>query len=286
MVQEWATALAWAEAACGHDVAAVRPLLGGTTGEMLALTDGSGAGSVLRLVTREPWRTHGGPLTTRESEVQRMLADTAIPAPRSLALDAHGERCGHPAHLMTLLPGAIDPDRTDPVSLGRLADLLATIHDVTPTIPVRSYQSWAWEAKYVVPDWATDPGLWEQAFALLRTEPPAYDACFIHRDFALRNVLWLGEEITGIVDWVETSMGPAWLDVAHCCTNIAIRQGSATADAFADAYRARTGREPQPHFEVMDIVGFLSAPGRAAFTDDPRQLCLLERRLRSVMARL
>jgi hypothetical protein len=43
-------------------------------------------------------------------------------------------------------------------------------------------------------------------------------------------VLWLGGRVTGVVDWVETSIGPAWLDVAHCSTNLAIVLGIDAAD--------------------------------------------------------
>src|SRR5258708_885793 len=97
---------------------------------MLALTTEGDDDVVLRLMTREPWRTHGEGLTARESEIQAMLADTRVPAPRTLALDAEGRGCGFPAHLMTLLPGSVDLDRVDPVFLGELADLLVTVHDV------------------------------------------------------------------------------------------------------------------------------------------------------------
>lgn len=252
---------------------------------MLAISAADRESAVLRLMTNEPWRTHGEPLTTRESEIQRMLATTDVPAPRSLALDATGARCGHPAHLMSLLPGTIEPERKDDASLARVAALLASIHAITPKIDVRSYQSWAWEAKFVVPDWASDTDLWEDAFALLRGEPPTYEPRFIHRDFQPRNVLWDRGEITGIVDWVETSIGPAWLDVAHCATNIALAHGSEVADRFADAYVATTGRPPQPYFDVMDVVGFLPPPGRASFISDPAELVRLEERLAAVLPR-
>ncbi|MGK2876392.1 MAG: phosphotransferase family protein [Nocardioides sp.] len=236
-------------------------------------------------MTREPWRSHGPALTTRECEVQQMLAHTSVRAPRSRALDADGRACGFPAHLMSRLDGQVDLERIDEVSLYRLAHVLASIHEVSPSIEVRAYQSWAWEAKYVVPPWATDPALWLDAFALLRTDAPEYEPCFIHRDFQARNVLWQDGQISGVVDWVETSMGPAWLDVAHCCTNIAVLHGSETADRFAAAYVARTGREPQHYFDVMDIVGFLPPPGKEGFikaTDERRRL---EQRLSSVMRR-
>jgi aminoglycoside phosphotransferase (APT) family kinase protein len=113
------------------------------------------------------------------------------------------------------------------------------------------------------------------------TEP-----CFIHRDFQPRNVLWSGDEVSGVVDWVETSIGPAWVDVAHCCTNIAIGHGTEFADLFVAAYVARTGRNPEPHFDVMDIVGFLPLPGKEAFIKAEDERWRLEERLRSVMRRM
>lgn len=276
-------ALAWAQEAIGP-VAAVRELRGGWTSTMLALTRADGDDVVLRLMTREPWRTHGPGLTTRESEVQEMLTSRPVPAPRTVALDAEGEHCGFPAHLMTLLPGRIDVDRFDPVLVAELVDLLATIHEVEPTIDVRAYQSWAWEAKFRVPPWARDADLWREAFEVLRAAPPDFQPCFLHRDFQPRNVLLSEGRVTGVVDWVETSMGPAWLDVAHCCTNLAIVHGNEAANLFAASYTERTGREPQPYFDVMDIVGFLPPPGRAGFfADDAEENQRLEERLRSVV---
>ena len=281
---EVSAALGWAASVLGA-VVEVRELLGGSTSTMLAVTPAAGERAVLRLVTREPWRTHGAALTTREHEVQAMLAATAVPAPRTVALDAGGDACGHPAHLMALLPGAME-ERTDATSLGRLADLLARVHDVSPTIEVRPYQSWAWAAKHVVPEWGQRPTVWEAAFELLREEPPAHEPTFLHRDFQPRNVLWRDGAVSGLVDWVETSVGPAWLDVAHCATNLAIRHGDDIADDFQGAYTARTGRAPAPYFDVMDVVGFLPPPGRTPFSTDPAELGRLEGRLAAVLARV
>ncbi|QNN53740.1 phosphotransferase family protein [Nocardioides mesophilus] len=278
-------ALTWAGSSSSR-VTGARELFGGWTSTMLALSTEAGDDLVLRLMTREPWRSHGSGLTTRESEIQEMLAPTAVPAPRSWRLDAHGCACGFPAHLMSLLPGRVELDRVDDRSLGLLADLLATIHAVSPTIEVRTYQSWAWEAKYVVPTWATDPGLWQEAFTLLRTPAPAYEPSFLHRDFQPRNVLWSEGRISGVVDWVETSIGPAWLDVAHCCTNLALRHGDERADSFAAAYVGHTGAEPQLYFEVMDIVGFLPPPGKEPFIKADDERARLEERLRAVMLRV
>lgn len=185
---------------------------------------------------------------------------------------------------MTFLPGAVETERGDAGHLAALAETLAAVHAVTPTIDVRSYQSWAWEAKFVVPGWAADGGLWEAAFDLLRTEPPAYEPCFIHRDFRANNILWAGGDVSGVVDWVETSIGPAWLDAAHCATNLHIRLGGDVADRFQQAYVQVTGRSPEPYYDVMDVVGFLPPPGVKPFWDDPVKLGRLETRLATVMA--
>ncbi len=276
---------AWIESLVGP-VASVCPLEGGATSTMLAITPRRGDRVVLRVLDREPWRSHGASLARRESAVGAMLAPSAVPAPTSVALDATGQHCGDAAHLMTLLPGAVDEDRVDADSLAHLADLLASIHDVEPTIALRDYQSWAFEAKYVAPAWAGDRGLWESAFDLLRSNPTSSQWCLLHRDFHHRNVLWSGPEVTGVVDWVETSRGPAWLDVAHCCTNLAVRHGEPVAERFAAAYVARTGRTRQPWVEVMDVVGFLPPPGRAPwpFLDDPGARSRLEVRLAAAMS--
>ena len=281
--------LRWTAAHLEAPVTEVRKLEGGSTGVMLALRSDRHHEAVLRLITEEPWRTHGEALSTREGEIQQMLATSPVPSPMSLALDAKGDHCGHPAHLMTLLPGAVDVDRIDKTSLAALARLLATIHDVDPTIEVRPYQSWAWQAKFVVPTWAEHPDLWSTAFDILRTEPPSFEPLFIHRDFALRNVLWSYGSISGVVDWVEASIGPAWLDVAHCCTNIALDHGTVAADAFAEAYSAETGQAPDAYWDVMDVVGFLPAPGRTSIVGDPAEhdrRRSLEQRLLAVISRV
>lgn len=276
-------AIAWARSHLDHPVHEVRPLVGGRTSAMLALHDRSGRGSVLRLITEEPWRPHGAELATRESVTQRSLTATGIPAPRSIALDPAGDDTGHPAHLMSLVPGSPGEVRCDDTSLAAIAGLLASIHEVVATPAPRDYQSWAWPAKWVVPTWASRPGLWQSAFDLLDTDPPAFRPTFLHRDFGPHNLLWTGEEITGIVDWVETSTGPAWLDVAHCSSNIALRHGTEAAQRFAAAYTRLTGVERGPYWDVMDVVGFLPPPGREPMFDDPTQLARLEEHLARVL---
>lgn len=270
--------VAWAADVVGSDVVARRVLTGGWTSTILALTHADGRDTVLRVIDREPWSRHRAALTTRERDTQAFLASTVVPAPRTLALDAE-----HGRHLMTLLPGATDLGRTSNEDVRALAETLATIHELSPADPPRTYQSWAWEAKYVVPAWADEPAVWTDCFALLRTEPPGYEPTFLHRDYRPRNVLWDADPsggISGVVDWVETSTGPAWLDVAHCATSLALVAGPERAEAFRASYVARTGRVREPYWEVMDAVGLIPPPGVEGMVTDPVE----QRRLEGVLA--
>lgn len=118
-----------------------------------------------------------------------------------------------------------------------------------------------------MPDWTVAPERWRRAFDLLGGEAPRYRPTFLHRDHSHRNLLWSGSSIVGVVDWVETSTGPAWLDAAHAATNLALTCGTAAATTFIAAYAEATSTDPEPYWLVMDTVGFLPAPGRPALFD-------------------
>ncbi len=280
----FAGAIAWAGTTLGSPVSDWARLSGGLTSTMLALSDTSGRRSVLRLMTNEPWRTHGAALTTREQAAQEVLASTPVPAPISLGLDAEGAAAGESAHLMSRLPGGPTVG-VDDASLAAMAEMLATIHDVQPSEPFRIYQSWAWEAKWAVPRWTGHPASWQHAFELLAEEPPAYEPTFLHRDFSHRNLLWNGSAISGVVDWVETSTGPAWLDAAHAATHLSIRFGPEPAVAFLASYGAEVGGRPDLYWLIMDAVGFLPPPGRNAMFGTPTELARLDGWLHDLVSR-
>ncbi|MFF5081794.1 phosphotransferase family protein [Actinoplanes sp. NPDC000266] len=252
----------WAESVWGRRVTGVRPLTGGWTSTVLRLDGDDGERAVLRLLTKDPWRRHADGLLNREAAVQKTLAGSSIPVARSLALDVTGAGAGSPAHLMSWLPGRLRLDTTEVVE--PLAHLLADIHRVADR--PRDYQSWAPPGKRVVPQWSRRPALWQQAFRVLEQPPPDFRGTFLHRDFHLGNVLWSRGEVTGVVDWVEASWGPAGLDVAHAATYLAMLHGIAAATAFTGAYRRRTaGPDAEsPYWTVMDIVGYLPDPAKVA----------------------
>jgi aminoglycoside phosphotransferase (APT) family kinase protein len=287
--------LAWIESHIHERVVDVTSLSGGWTSRMLALRDAAGRSGVLRSMQHEPWRRHGAELVTRERSVHRLLETTPVLAPMSVAIDANGDVTGDPTHLMTRLPGRLVLDRSDDDLLDALASMLATIHKVTTVERPRDFQSWAGPEKRVVPVWTRDAAVWCEAFEILE-ETPSFRGVFLHRDLHLGNVLWRGNQISGVVDWVETSWGPAWLDVAHCRTNLAMLHGPEAAERFATAYEKHAGGVDEPgreYWDVMDIVGFLPDPIKVVqpWRDQGRDVSdrtardRIERHLRRVLAK-
>jgi aminoglycoside phosphotransferase (APT) family kinase protein len=116
-----------------------------------------------------------------------------------------------------------------------------------------------------IPEDTTRPNLWRRAVEVIRRDPPAYRPCLLHRDFHPGNVLFTGQStdlaITGVVDWVETSWGPADLDVAHCSTAIALLHGVPAGMRVAEQYVAAGGvlsEDPSDHlyWRLLDALAF------------------------------
>ncbi|MGW1883132.1 phosphotransferase family protein [Streptomyces sp. NPDC001970] len=253
--QGWANTRAWVEKTlpAGASLDAVERLRGGWTSEMRRLhisvpdapcrTQEPRHSLVLRSFVKPFYVRHAQGLLTREADILRLLAGTDIPAAALHDVDATAAHCDHPSLLMSLLPGTV---RLTEEGAGRRAELLARqlvrIHRVR--VPAgarpRDYQAWTAPERVPLPESTDRPGLWHRAVDVIRKEAPAHRACFLHRDFHPGNVLFSGEgdglRITGVVDWVETSWGPADLDVAHCSTTLALLHGASAGLRFADHY--------------------------------------------------
>ncbi len=268
----WAATRAWVEQGLseGEHVAQVARLSGGWTSEMRRLTirgPGGRRSLVLRSFVKPFFVRHAEGLLTREAAVLRLLGDTEVPAAELVAVDATAQYCDYPSLLMSQLPGSI---RLGDSGADRRAELLAgqlhRIHQlsVTEEERPRPYQAWTAPDRVTPPEDTEQPELWQRAVALIDREPPAYRACFLHRDFHPGNVLFTGDgddlRIGGVVDWVETSWGPADLDVAHCSTALALLHGVAEGMHFADRYVAAGGAlsDDRDHlyWRLLDALAF------------------------------
>ncbi|MEU7061911.1 alpha/beta fold hydrolase [Streptomyces sp. NPDC046197] len=288
----WTATRAWVAKQLGtaRSVTAMRLLSGGWSSQMRRLTLDDGTALVQRTFVK-PFFRHAAPgLLAREASVLALLAGReGIPAPGFVAVDATAEHCDHPTLLMSALPGRVRVDEDD---LDRRVDLLAAqlvrVHGVVPDERPRTYQAWTSPERVRTPDGS----LWERAVDVIRRDPPPYEGCFLHRDFHPGNVLFTraGQElrITGVVDWVETSWGPADLDVAHCSTALALLHGPEHGLDFRERYEAHGGRDladdpDHLYWRLLDALHYcpdaakLAGPWRDLGRDDLTSEVLGER---------
>ncbi|WP_448317236.1 phosphotransferase family protein [Streptomyces sp. CO7] len=271
----WARTRAWVEHQLpgGHRIRAATRLRGGWTARMRRLEidkDGGAYSLVLRSFVKPFFVKHAPGLLTREAEVLRLLAGTGVPAARLVAVDATAEHCDHPSLLMSLLPGSLRFD-DEAAGVARRSELLArqltAVHGVrvTEATRPRDYQAWTDPKSVRLPENPGSPEVWRRAVEVIRRPAPDHRPCFLHRDFHPGNVLYAGEgdrlRISGVVDWVETSWGPADLDVAHCSTALALLHGVEAGMALEDRYVAAGGvlaESPADHlyWRVLDALAF------------------------------
>jgi len=205
-------------------------VLPGATSATVFRVQSNAGDYVLRVFDSNKWASSTEALNAREALILRTLATTNIPAP---VLVTHNTNNGV---LMSLLPGAVKlPVRPGERWLGSLARALGQIHDTDVQLPWR-YESWNNMKGQTAPSWWRDAALWLAAQRIVARQPVAPHR-FIHRDFHPTNVLWQGQTISGIVDWVNACRGPAAVDVAHCRLNLALLYGQRAADRFLNAYR-------------------------------------------------
>jgi aminoglycoside phosphotransferase (APT) family kinase protein len=247
-------ALAWVSRhlEAGERIVNAEALHGGITAEMRRLTVGTREGGTRELVLRtfvDPFFVeHAEDLLNREAGVLTLLAGTGVPAPRPVAVDPTAAQCEYPSLLMTHLAGrTLLDDAGLEARVPLLARQLVAIHALRPAERPRDYEAWT-TADAVVPPNGADAAAWAAAANVIRRPAPPYEGRFLHRDFQPGNVLFdvmpaspAGLRITGVVDWVETSWGPADLDVAHCSTNLALLHGPAWGLRFAEAYEEAGG---------------------------------------------
>lgn len=284
MTEPWNRTLSWVRQHLepGEEILGAERLAGGWTSTMRRIHLHGPGGErtlVLRSFVRPFYRKHADGLLRREAGVLRLLdrpadppADRPVPAARLVAVDPAGEHCDHPSLLMTLLPGSVRlAEDSAAARIPLLARQLVRIHrtPVTAETRPRAYQAWTSPESVRVPTATGRPELWRQAVEAIRQPAPPFRGCFLHRDFHPGNVLFTGGNggtgagegglrISGVVDWVETSWGPAELDLAHCSTALALLHGVDAAAELEHEYRAAGGQlgGHQRYWRLLDALAF------------------------------
>ncbi|MEU9892509.1 phosphotransferase family protein [Streptomyces phaeochromogenes] len=249
--------LAWVgrHLGAGERIVGTEALHGGITAEIRRLTIGTRDGGARDLVLRtfvdveqaQDW-LNAEDWLNGEADALNLLTGTGVPAPGLVAVDPAAAHCEYPSLLMTHLAGrTVLDDEGLETRVPLLARQLVAIHALRPAERPREYVTLATVDTVVTPKGA-DVAAWAAAIDVIRGSVPSYEGRFLHRDFHPGNVLFdvpparpEGARITGVVDWVATSWGPADLDVAHCSTNLALLHGPSWGLRFAEAYEEAGG---------------------------------------------
>ena len=288
--------LAWVEHALGGHARVVgsRRLTGGLTSNVHELSverNGRRDQCVLRWWApsgeSEGWRARA---VTQETAILTKLEGRGIPAPRLIA-STTAAALGGPALLMTRLPGTLQlMPRDRDQWLHEMALMLARIHALA--IDGKPFTSWLDPGQLSPPPDASRVEVWNDAIALAAAKPAPARSCFLHRDYQHFNMLWSGERLAGVVDWIEACVGPPGIDVGHCRLNLALLCSADVADRFLAIYEAETGQRVDARWDVHALLSYgpawkeflpLQIDGRAPLDVDGmtrRVEAVLERALR------
>ena len=249
---------------------------GGKVIAIQAMTGAAGASRLFRVDLHAPWQGNGSfvvrryhdarwlqrepDLPDRESAMLALASHAGLPAPRFL-----GRRGGDvPLVAMSRLDGAPLPDRAvGPAHLEAAAAIVARIHAVRPPA-AEAAQLPRYAPHYITgtkpiraPAWSRAPELWSQAIELYFRWPGTESTALVHRDFHLANLLFRGDRVVGVVDWVTACLGNPLADIGHMRWNLVRDHGFDAAEVFARAYRAQTGVIAHGLWLLYALVGAL-----------------------------
>lgn len=246
--------LRWIRHELASEAAVGSHLAGGVTSQVYALAGGR---FVVKQVSDANWLQERPDVVEYEARVLEWLADAPVPVPQVVAVDPDGSHAGYPTLLMTAMPGRAAGHAAAPATwMSELASLSACILSLEAPAWVRPFTRYQPPTAAAVPAWAADPDVWHWAIGVISGSAPPAAERVIHRDFHPWNVLW-DDRITAVVDWSQTSIGPAQMDAAHCRANLAIGFDAETADDYRVAWERATGLDHDPYFDIVTCIDFL-----------------------------
>jgi aminoglycoside phosphotransferase (APT) family kinase protein len=267
-------------------VLSVRRAPGGETAMVrfvrVEMPSGTAVTLVLRLFTNAEWLAREPDLAWRESAALSVLESSAVPSPELVGVDVDGSHAGVPAVLCTRLPG--QPQWSPPGGdverwVCGLAANLPAIHETDATGFGWTYRRYNEGHRLRAPAWAIDRTVWERAIEAVEAGPPlsTRPPVFVHRDYHPGNVLWSRSRTTGVIDWVNASVGHPGVDVSHCRANLSHSYSPAAAEAYLAECHVLLGDDCwSPWWDLAVSTDFLEAwKGWVAVDGAPPDLTVL-----------
>jgi aminoglycoside phosphotransferase (APT) family kinase protein len=207
---------------------------------------------------------------TTELAALRLADRHGLPAPRILAVDETGATAGTFAVLETVVSGhSRIPAMGPPERLAAMGKVAATIHNTpmaaTPELPLRTRPISATDFAAMRRE-GTDPTtpLLDAAQAFVGgLTGPAGETVFVHGDLWQGNIMWVGDAITGLLDWDMAGVGHPGVDLSSLRLDAALMFGLDAADPVRAAWEDASGR-PAGDLPYWDAVAALNQPGDMA----------------------
>ena len=201
-----------------------------------------------------------------EFHALRLLRAHGLPVPPPLLLDDDGSLLGLPGIITEYRPGCqIEP----PTAAPRWGDMAATNARMLARIHQTPYSAAdkaflmnddvevAWFIKSgEIPDYMrADPDgemVWHLVNAHWQQRRLATPR-FQHTDYWSGNILWLGDEISVVLDWEEAGYGDPACDVAYARMEYYLEGLPDAAETFLQVYQAETGWQ-LPNLAISELA--------------------------------
>jgi aminoglycoside phosphotransferase (APT) family kinase protein len=257
-----------------------QPALGKAGREVIlsVIADATSIGEVTRLAGGRGSRTAQRIVVTTRSGTQpvvlkRFPADQAgaaaewraltavehfpVPSPPPLFLDHDGACFGDPAVMMGALPGAVLGAVPRSMTwLQSATSAMARLHAIPLSTVPAGIPAWPRLLDRWTPD-GLPPALGKAAaevIAELRHRARMARRAFCHGDFYLGNLLFVGQALTGIVDWERAKVMPPGNEVARFRMDLAIHPGGDSPGAFLNAYLEQTAAPAVQDLALWDVL--------------------------------
>ena len=186
-------------------------------------------------------RTEGGPPAENSIKTEYLLLEklhqTKVPCAKPIHLDHSKEILDKDFMLMTYLEGTIDiPKIKNFGFLNKMVGILKNIHNVDtkilPTLPCR------FDPTYDLFEFLPNARINKELKAILKGYDTSYSGkpVLLHGDFWPGNILWIKDEISGVLDWEYAAVGDPVSDLAVASLELKYDYGKRGVDRFLDLY--------------------------------------------------
>jgi aminoglycoside phosphotransferase (APT) family kinase protein len=220
---------------------------------------------VLKRFFRRDWLEREPDVAEREARHLQLLSGVELPVPRLVGVDPDASHCDLPSVLMTRLPGrsVVAPEEMDSWLL-RLVEPLPVLHAVDGHVlsSLAPYRAYVALDDLLVPAWSSRKPAWDRAIQCVQGAAPEAVDRFVHRDYHPTNVLFTRGAVSGVLDFTDSSRGPAAVDLGHCRLNLALLHGPDVAERFLAIHKevAPDSIELSPYWDLLSLVELLPGP--------------------------